>query len=356
MSESADLAPLRLDIAGRTDLGPWNDRAARMGGNLFHTYHYAESVYGSGRGERFYAVWRDGADQPVGCCLGAIQGPRRWPLSALFRHAHLTAFPASADRGTVHGLVQSLASELARRGVMALTIDSYAAGPDTTAAPTPTEVVQRAEFSLDLSPAVDELWKGLSASRRTKVNRAKKAGLTFRRGRAATDARELGRLIASSSDRKEQLTGDPFETPGDEKLDRIGHHLIVPGLATVYLAERDGVLLAATLIGMWNGQAYYLLAGSSSEGFAISASSWLNWEIIKDLKAEGCREYNLGGVAVCGASPESPGHGLYEFKRQFGGVITPCPSPTFALRPARLSLSRRLRRVLHTLSPSRRRG
>lgn len=334
MSPSAQ-GSWQLTIEIQADPAEWNATAARLGGNLFHTYQYGQTLYTSQQSWPFFARWFDATGACVGCCLGATQGPRRWPLSILFRQAHLSAFPACVDVSMRPALVLSLTRALAARRVMALTVDSYgAANWDSSELP-PAAEIPRAEFCLSLAPPLEELWSNLAATRRTKINRAGRAGLELSTSRTEGDLRQLCALIGSSSDRQREYHGQPFETPGTTKITQLARQLVEPGLATIYMARKDGGVLAGSLIGCWNGQAYNMLAGSSPDGFKLSAATWLTWEILKDLKAAGVREYNLGGVAVGGDVASHAGHGLYEFKRQFGGCLRQCASPTFVLRMMR---------------------
>ncbi|MBV9123264.1 MAG: GNAT family N-acetyltransferase [Planctomycetes bacterium] len=233
-------------------------------------------------------------------------------------------------------LLALLEEALAARGIMALILDSFGAPPeDSSNAPAPFAQVRRAEFRLALEPSLDELWGRLAGTRRTQIRRAQREGLVLRKGHTRAEVDQLGRLIAGSAQRWSQSHGQNFVTPPPEKLDRMARHLVEPGLATVYLAECAGGPLSGNLVGHFNGQAYNLLAGSSPEGFKVGAASWLYWEIIKDLKEQRVREFNLGGVAPDGDAPNHPARGLYDFKRDFGGRLVSCPSLTYVMRPGR---------------------
>jgi len=229
---------------------------------------------------------------------------------------------------------------------MALSIDSYDAPRDCTwDSLLPVSRVARAEFRLDLGASLDDLWSRLAGTRRTQIRRAQRAGLTLKHGGTRRDVDQLGLLIAASANRWRQGHGESFETPRQEKLDLIARHLVERGLATVYLAERKGVAVSGSLVGLWNEQAYNLLAGSCLEGFKIGAASWLYWEIIKDLKGRGAQQINLGGVAPDASAPEHPAHGLYDFKQDFGARLAPCSSPIYILRPGRYRCYESLRKL-----------
>lgn len=76
-------------------------------------------------------------------------------------------------------------------------------------------------------------------------------------------------------------------------------------------------ILAASALIMGNKkQAYYLHGGSivNSEG----ASNLLHWYIIKQLKEEGYKKYDFGGVSY-DPHPKSKAYGIKIFKSRFGG-------------------------------------
>jgi lipid II:glycine glycyltransferase (peptidoglycan interpeptide bridge formation enzyme) len=211
---------------------------------------------------------------------------------------------------------------------MALTIDSFdTSGYCPATDPVPAAQNLRAEFHLDLRPSVDGLWAGLAGTRRTQIRRAQRAGLVLKLAQSRADVDQVTQLVAGSANRWAERHGKPFETPGPEKLDRIVRHLVERELAAVYLAERGGKPVSGNLIYIWNYKAYNFLAGSVPDGFEVGAASWLYWEIIKDLKSRDVRNFNLGGTG--------PSRGLADFKRDFGGRLVDCASPTYILWPKR---------------------
>ena len=66
---------------------------------------------------------------------------------------------------------------------------------------------------------------------------------------------------------------------------------------------------------------WYLYGGSSQEhGAAAGAGVLLHWEIIKWAKTKGFAEYDLQGVPD-EVNPDDPLHGVYVFKRGWGGKL-----------------------------------
>lgn len=86
--------------------------------------------------------------------------------------------------------------------------------------------------------------------------------------------------------------------------------------ALIFLAKHDGKILAGAFIVFYDDTAYYHHGASLHS--KIPAAYSLQWEIIKEVKKRGIKQYNFWGVV-----PESetthPWHGLSLFKRGFGG-------------------------------------
>jgi Acetyltransferase (GNAT) domain len=77
----------------------------------------------------------------------------------------------------------------------------------------------------------------------------------------------------------------------------------------------NGRTLVANAIHCAHGQGYFLL-GARAENVAPGAGHLLHWEVMRKLKADGCRFYDLGLVASRGADD-----GIFRFKRSLGGTF-----------------------------------
>lgn len=88
------------------------------------------------------------------------------------------------------------------------------------------------------------------------------------------------------------------------------------GAASVFLAKYREECLAAAIIIFWQGIAFYHQGASINS--KIPAAYLLQWEIIKEAKARGCRLYNFWGIAPL-SEPKHPWAGLSLFKTGFGG-------------------------------------
>lgn len=88
----------------------------------------------------------------------------------------------------------------------------------------------------------------------------------------------------------------------------------------LYLAHRNGKLLAGSVVGFVGSSAYYLFSASSPSGRSLFASFAVVWRAICDAGAAGCRRFDLMGIPP-DPRPGHPMHGLYRFKTRFGGTL-----------------------------------
>lgn len=110
----------------------------------------------------------------------------------------------------------------------------------------------------------------------------------------------------------------------------------------LWLAERDGELLAAAIVNFYHpsATATYLHGASSGERRQIMAPYLLHWAAIKAVKNRGFSFYDFGGI------DERRWPGLSRFKKGFGGATLNFPeSRDFVFRPVLY----RLYRLQHAL-------
>ena len=79
-----------------------------------------------------------------------------------------------------------------------------------------------------------------------------------------------------------------------------------------------GAPLASAIVVFYGNLAIYLYGGSSDEMRNVMAPYKLHFEIIREAKKRGCKEYDLFGIAPSD-DEKHPWAGVSRFKRQFGG-------------------------------------
>lgn len=90
------------------------------------------------------------------------------------------------------------------------------------------------------------------------------------------------------------------------------------GDISIYLAEYQGKIIAASLFIYYHGETFYHHSGTLTEFQKIPASYLLQWESIKDSREKGITKYNFFGIARDDNS-KHPWAGLTFFKKGFGG-------------------------------------
>jgi len=107
----------------------------------------------------------------------------------------------------------------------------------------------------------------------------------------------------------------------------------------LYIAEREGVPLAAAIVAYYGDTATYLHGGSSYEHRALMTPHLLHWQAMRDAKAAGMRWYDFGGIEPPKSAPSSELQatswaGMTRFKQGFGGeVVHDPPTMDLVFRP-----------------------
>ncbi len=99
--------------------------------------------------------------------------------------------------------------------------------------------------------------------------------------------------------------------------------------AQLYVSYYEGRPAAFAIILKSAKTAFYYVGGSDVElNRASSASTFLQWETIRDLRNAGLKTYDLGGIPLK-SRERGPAFGVYQFKIQFGGEKRHFYSPFF---------------------------
>ena len=86
----------------------------------------------------------------------------------------------------------------------------------------------------------------------------------------------------------------------------------------IFLAEYQGVVIAASLFIYYGDTVYYHHSGSLTEYQKIPASYLIQWKSIQESKRRKFANYNFFGIAR-EDNPNHPWYGLSFFKKGFGG-------------------------------------
>ncbi|HEX2343901.1 MAG TPA: GNAT family N-acetyltransferase [Vicinamibacterales bacterium] len=185
----------------------------------------------------------------------------------------------------------------------------------------------RIEYILDLT--VDDPLAGLHSNNKRNWNKGRKAGLRLQRSSdlAACDSHLA--LVNSSLTRREERGEDTTQTALD-----VFRAIVGSGAGEIFQATLNDSVLSSILLLHARTGSYYQSAGTSPEGMSCGASAFLIAETALTLKAEGRRQFNLGG-----ARPDNPG--LQRYKSGFGCTEVPLEAASFSLMPALMQQARK---------------
>jgi lipid II:glycine glycyltransferase (peptidoglycan interpeptide bridge formation enzyme) len=91
-----------------------------------------------------------------------------------------------------------------------------------------------------------------------------------------------------------------------------------PRRLRLYLARHDGDLVAATTMTMVGDHAWYSYGASSTAKREVRGSNAVQWRMVRDALAAGCRVYDMRGITDT-LDADDPHAGLIRFKLGTGG-------------------------------------
>jgi lipid II:glycine glycyltransferase (peptidoglycan interpeptide bridge formation enzyme) len=162
---------------------------------------------------------------------------------------------------------------------------------------------------VDLSGTPEDIRKKLDKKWRNQLNGAEKNGLTFEVADSLNAYDEFLRLYDGMIARKQ------FETSVDvQQFRRIQETLPSDQKMQVFLAKKDGVVVASLVCSLLGDSAIYLLGATDEKARELKAAYYLHWQSMLWMKSRGIKGYDLGGI-----DPVS-NPGGHHFKEGFGGA------------------------------------
>lgn len=165
---------------------------------------------------------------------------------------------------------------------------------------------------IDLSLDEAELLGRMKQKTRYNLRLAARKGVKVRKG-DISDIPTLYQLYLETSVR------DHFVIREQGYYQEAWSKFLQTGLAVVLLAEVDGKPIAGLILFLFAEKAWFMYGMSSSADREKMPNYLLQWEAILDLKARGCRIYDLWG-APDEFHESDPLWGVYRFKEGLGGV------------------------------------
>lgn len=197
------------------------------------------------------------------------------------------------------------------------------------AVPAPMHVHAQHTRELDITPSEETLLSAMRKATRYEIKKANTLGITIIR---STDPDEIDGFYALQLATARRHGFVPFSLPYLKEQFRV---FTAAGMATLYSAYKDGVLLAQAYVIFYGLEAAYHYGAGTDEGRKYPGAYLIQWEAIREAKKRGMQRYNLWGVA-----PEDDAShrfaGLSIFKRGFGGQdVIYLPAQDIIIDPVR---------------------
>jgi hypothetical protein len=325
-----------LRVASQVDLSAWNVMVRSCHGTIFHAAEWAMYTLCEQPNTvpQFYTLVDDDGSI-AGVALGFRVKSSRALAGLLSGRRWLDALPAVRDKSahTVSLFLRLIENHARQAGDVTLRVGSFISPQsERILQPLGFSISQRLEFELDLSHDEKVIFAGMNHGRQQAVKKAIKKAVEVREVLGEEGASHLRRLQRESIVRiaarggpvgvnRKFPDGDPILI-----LTRAGVGRVVGGFV-------EGVCVSAAFFTVFNGVAYYTIAGHDSAGLESCAPSLVVWDQILRMQAEGILRLNLGGCAIEALNESSPEHGVYTYKKAFGGARQECANGEKVLRP-----------------------
>lgn len=245
---------------------------------------------------------------------GATLVIRRLPMGRAM--GHVARGPVGTDSEVVEAIVTELVAVSASERLDPLIVD-----PADEAA---SSALSRAGFVrskigitlpatvvVDVDQEDDALLAGMKSKTRYNIRKGVKSGVVVRRG-DKTDADVFERLMTDTGRRQ------GFVADGASYVTRVFEALPTDDVA-LFVAEHDGVELAAILVAAFGNRVTYKRGGWSGRSGSLHPNEVLHWSAMRWARDTGRREYDFDGVDPGDIEGEGSTRTVSHFKVGFGG-------------------------------------
>lgn len=256
-----------------------------------------------------------------GCTVGVRTGAG-WRRRLLRQSTlYLPTFPAVREdvQFSEEAIFRSLLQYCQRNGFTRLSIDGRW-GRDFSDSDLFANSIVRTfvEFEMRTDQTEETLLSSMDKYHRKNIRRAERNGVSVEIDSSLEGLNRLRELQLISADRATKR-GNPFGVRDQAYFSKIQDLLYRRGLGEVAFAKKGGEFLAGLAYLLTKDRAITVRSGATAMGFENNATYLLQYRVLLRLREAGIRQVNLGGVPQDAIDSGHPQHGLYSFKKGFGG-------------------------------------
>jgi hypothetical protein len=183
-----------------------------------------------------------------------------------------------------------------------------------------TTVTERHTFVLDLDEPEDALMKRQQVSVRTSIRKGEREGLKVREITAPSEMQAYYDLTRTTSARVRRIAA--YTDFPSRFFQELYARLTPSGAARFYLASLNDTPLACGAFLCSRDDMLYFAGGSTRERAwtHLQAPTAVLWHAVREAKRLGLRRFDFGGCTPTD-DPGDPRHGVYAFKKRWGGRL-----------------------------------
>lgn len=311
---------IQIESYKNFDIAEWREIISGLNGNAFHLPEIL--LVGNNPENLVYLIFRKGEDI-IAACVGLNLGRNYLKIIRGPQVLNLPTVPAFLDKEGVSKKesYNSLLSFAKEAGYKTIEL-SPRWGEDFRDIPELSGYVDRSlliEFTIDLKKDMDTLYKEMHKKHRKNIRKASGDNLIIEHENSLEGFLMLRKMQEASSERASER-GNYYNIQ-EEKFYRESYEKIYRnGLGNIIFAKKDGECIAGLAYLAFGRKAITVRSGATEQGYETSAMYLLQYELIRYLKEREFSELNIGGVPHDAINPSHPQHGLYNFKKEFGGT------------------------------------
>lgn len=166
---------------------------------------------------------------------------------------------------------------------------------------------------LDVRKTEEELLQKMHPKTRYNIRLAEKKGVTVRISSEEAAIEKFWKINTETTQRYQ------FKSHDKEYYQKLVQTLAPSGQYKVFLAEREGKVLAANLVSFFGDTVTYVHGASSDVDRNVMAPHLLQWRQIQFSREQGAALYDFGGVSSATTGTLERWAGITRFKKGFGG-------------------------------------